>query len=58
MKIMNKEGIALKYIEENKEYTEEQVQSEFDKSIEYFIQKYEAQNLQFPPIVANELGQS
>lgn len=58
MKIMNKEGIALKYIEENKEYTEEQVLKEFEERINYFISKYREQNLTFAPIVASPLGHS
>jgi ABC-type multidrug transport system ATPase subunit len=29
MKVMNKEGIALKYIEQNQNYTDEQIKTEF-----------------------------
>jgi len=58
MRIMNKEGITLKYIEDGQEYTEEQVKREFQERINFFIGKYKEQNLVFPPVVAQKLGES
>jgi ABC-type multidrug transport system ATPase subunit len=58
MKIMNKEGITLNYIEKGIPYTDEQVLREFDERIQMFIRKYKEQELSFPPVVANALGNS
>ena len=33
MKLMNKEGIALQYIEQGKEYKEEEIKEQFDQKI-------------------------
>ncbi len=40
MKLMNKEGIMLSYIEKKQEYTDEQVKAEFDDRVERLVSNF------------------
>lgn len=40
MKLMNKEGIMLSYIEKKQDYTDEQVLSEFEDRVKFFVTKF------------------
>jgi hypothetical protein len=40
MKIMNKEGIMLHYIEQDKDFTDEQVTREFQERTDHLVASY------------------
>jgi ABC-type multidrug transport system ATPase subunit len=40
MKLMNKEGIMLSYIEQKKEYTDEQVKVEFEQRVDHLVNSF------------------
>jgi hypothetical protein len=40
MKLMNKEGIMLSYIEKKQAYTDEQVKAEFEERVAYLVSNY------------------
>ena len=42
MKLMNKEGIALQYIEQGKEYKDEEIKEQFDHKISMLVGSYQA----------------
>ena len=45
MKLMNKEGIMLSYIEKKQDYTDEQVLSEFEERVKVFVNKFQQKKL-------------
>jgi hypothetical protein len=41
MKLMNKEGIMLSYIEKKQDFTEDQVKVEFEERVKYLVKNFQ-----------------